>query len=71
MLVTKQKYAELCGVHIQTIYTRLVNGTDGLKATKRKLPDGSVEEYIDSAKFPPKRLRKTGGGKRPAHVEIR
>jgi hypothetical protein len=62
MLVSKIKYAELSGVDVQTIYARIKKHYIRLK--KSKLPDGSIAEFIDTKKFPPGRIRKSGGGRK-------
>lgn len=62
MLMTRKKYAELCGCTYANITARIDDKL--IKLKKKKLPDGSVEEYIDAVKYPPYRMRKRGGGRK-------
>lgn len=66
MLVTKKKYAELCGCDIQSIYNRERNGH--IKYTTKKV-SGVEIELVDIKKFPPLRLRKPGGGRKKKVVK--
>ncbi len=62
MLTTRTKYAKICGCSYANITARIKKGL--IKLKKKELPDGSIEEYIDTVKFPPFKMRKKGGGRK-------
>jgi hypothetical protein len=62
MLLTITDYAKKSKCTPANIRTRLKNKV--IKLKKKKLPDGSWGEYIDTRKFPPTRMRKAGGGRK-------
>lgn len=67
MLVTRKKYAELCGCTVSNINYRINNRLILLK--KKELPDGTKAEYIDTKKYPPMRIRTKGGGRKKKSVK--
>ena len=54
--LTPYKYAKLCGVSTQAIYSRIKAGT----IEKVQIPDptGELKDYIDIEKFPPENIGK-------------
>ncbi len=62
MLVSRKIYAKLCGCTYANITKRIEDKIISLK--EKKLPDGSIGEYIDTVKYPPLMMRKKGGGRK-------
>lgn len=54
--VTPYKYATLCGVSPQAIYSRIASGI--LEKVQIPAPTGEMKDYIDIEKFPPVRIRR-------------
>jgi hypothetical protein len=49
-LVTPYRYSKLMGKSHQYVYKLIAEGK--LKKVKRKMPDGTIKEFIDLDKYP-------------------
>jgi hypothetical protein len=63
MLLSISKYAIKCGCSPANIRARIKKKL--IKLKMKTLPDKTKEGYIDTRKFPPIRMRKAGGGRKP------
>jgi hypothetical protein len=63
MLLSIEKYAKKCGCTGSNIRSRIKNKL--IKLKMKTLPDGSKQGYIDTKVYPPLRVRKSGGGRKP------
>lgn len=63
MIVNYKTYSELCGLDsVQAVYARVDAGH--IVPVIHNNPDGSTSLYIDTEKYPPKRLNKKGQGRK-------
>lgn len=62
MLLSIEQYAKKSGCTTANIKTRIKKKVIRLKM--KKLPNKEVAGYIDTAKYPAVRIRKSGGGRK-------